>query len=121
MPADPAAARRDAEEARARLHAADSAQARRYAMEECCVALEALLAAEQSAPEAPPALPPEVREAAEALAPFAEYGMCVDPHVYDDAPIGNNLKPYLTFGDVRRAAAIYAKLSALAARDGGGA
>ena len=50
MPSDPAAARRDAEEARARLLAADSAQARRYAMEECCVALEALLAAEPSAP-----------------------------------------------------------------------
>ena len=47
---NPAAARRDAEEARARLLAADSAQARRYAMEECCVALEALLAAEPSAP-----------------------------------------------------------------------
>ena len=54
MPSDPAAARRDAEEARARLLAADSAQARRYAMEECCVALEALLAAEPSAPTVTP-------------------------------------------------------------------
>ena len=51
------------------------------------------------------ALRSEVAALREALEPFAAYGRCVDPHVYDDAPIGNNIKPYLTFVDVRRAAA----------------
>ena len=43
--ADLATARREAEEARARLLAADTARERSYAMEDCVVALEALLAA----------------------------------------------------------------------------
>ena len=47
----------------------------------------------------------EVATLREALEPFAAYGRCVAPLVYDDAPLGNNIKPYLTFGDVRRAAA----------------
>lgn len=60
------------------------------------------------APLAPPAASDEVREA---LAPFAAYGSRVDPHIGDAAPIGNNLKPYLTFGDVRRATRVLAALS----------